>query len=73
MQIETTSYFIEEIKQNELMSKKHIKACRAMNYIEHLLILISTVHGCVSIYAFASLVGYKFCNRIKNCCNNCRN
>ena len=28
-----------------------------MNYIEHLLILISIVTGCVSISAFASLVG----------------
>ena len=28
-----------------------------MNYIEHLLILISTVAGCVPISAFASLVG----------------
>ena len=28
-----------------------------MNYIEHLLILISTVTGCVSISAFAFLVG----------------
>ena len=28
-----------------------------MNYIEHLLILISTVSGCISISAFASLVG----------------
>ena len=27
-----------------------------MNYIEHLLILISTVSGCISISAFASLV-----------------
>ena len=28
-----------------------------MNYIEHLLILSSTVTGCISISAFASLVG----------------
>ena len=28
-----------------------------MNYIEHLLIAISTIAGCVSISAFASLVG----------------
>ena len=27
-----------------------------MNYIEHLLIIISTITGCVSISAFASLV-----------------
>ena len=28
-----------------------------MNYIEHLLILISTVTGCVSVSSFASLAG----------------
>ena len=28
-----------------------------MNYIEHLPMLVSTVTGCVSISAFASLVG----------------
>ena len=31
--------------------------CRNLNYVEHLLILASTVTGCVSISAFASLVG----------------
>ena len=36
-----------------LRSKKKL----VLNYIEHLLILISTVTGCVSISAFASLVG----------------
>ena len=39
------------------MSKKHKKVCRVLNYIDHLLILISTVTGCASIPAFASLVG----------------
>ena len=28
-----------------------------MNYIEHSLIVISTINGCVSISTFASLVG----------------
>ena len=37
------------------MSKGHKKAYRVLNYIEPLLILISTVTG-VSISAFASLV-----------------
>ena len=39
------------------MSKKHKKVYRVLNYIEHLLILISPVTGCVSISAFAFLVG----------------
>ena len=55
---ETKNYFIKETSQNELMSKKHKKVCRVLNYIEHLLILISTVTGCVSISSFADSVGF---------------
>ena len=54
---ETRNYFIKEINQNEIMSKKHKKVYRVLNYIEHLLILLSTVTGCVSISVFAFLVG----------------
>ena len=54
---EVTNYLIEEMNQNELMSKKHKNAYRVLNYIEYLFILISTVTGCVSVSAFASLVG----------------
>ena len=39
------------------MSKKHEKVYRVLNYIENLLILLSTVSGCVSVSAFAPLVG----------------
>ena len=39
------------------MSKKHKKPCRVLNYIDHSFIVISTITGCVSISAFASLVG----------------
>ena len=52
-----SSYLIEEIIQNELMSKKHKKVYRVLNYIENLLILVSTVTGCLYVSAFASLVG----------------
>ena len=38
------------------MSKKHKKVCRVLNYIDHLLIVISTITGCVYISAFASIV-----------------
>ena len=44
---EKTNHFIEEIKQNELISKKHTKICRILNYAKHLLILASTGIGCV--------------------------
>ena len=39
------------------MSKKHKKVCTTLNYIEHFLILASTITGCISISAFASLLG----------------
>ena len=38
------------------MSKKHKKVCKVLNYIEHLLIVIFTITGCVFISAFASSV-----------------
>ena len=38
------------------MSKKHKKVCKVLNYIDHLIIVISTTTGCVSISAFAFLV-----------------
>ena len=50
------NYLIEEINRNNLMSKKH-KVCRILNYIDHLVITISAITGCVSISAFTSLVG----------------
>ena len=40
---EARNYFLEEIKQNELMSKKHKKVCKTLNYIEHFLILAFTI------------------------------
>ena len=54
---ETRNYLIEEINWNELMSKKHKKIFATLNYIEHFHILASTITGCVSISAFASLIG----------------
>ena len=51
------NHLTEKIKQNELVSKKHKRTCTTLNYLEHLLILASTVTWCVSICPFASLVG----------------
>ena len=39
------------------MSKKHRNVCRVFNYIDHLLIIITTITRCVSLSDFASLVG----------------
>ena len=57
------------------MSKKQKKVYRVLNYIGHLLIVICAITGCVSISAFASLVGVRIeiINWIKNFMNNCRN
>ena len=38
------------------MSEKSKKTWKYLNYVEHLLVLASTVPGCVLISAFASLV-----------------
>ena len=48
---------MDEIKDNDLMSEKHKNVFRALNYFEHFLAFISAVNGCVSISAFASLIG----------------
>ena len=53
---ETRNYLLDEIKHNDLMSEKYKKTCKYLNYVEHLLILFSTVTGCLSTSAFASLV-----------------
>ena len=53
---ETRNFLLKEIKHNDLMSEKYKKTYKYLNYVEHLLILVSTVTGCISISAFASLV-----------------
>ena len=54
---ETRNYFLEQIKQNELMSRKCKKVSATLNYIEHFFILTCTIIECISISAFASLFG----------------
>ena len=53
---ETRNYFLEEVKQNELMSRNQKKVCTNLNYIEHFN-LGSTITDCVSISSFVFLVG----------------
>ena len=38
------------------MSKKHKKVSRALKYIDHSVVVISTITGCVSISDFSSLL-----------------
>ena len=39
------------------MSNKHKKVCQSLSYIEHFLILVSAVTGCISFSTFAFLLG----------------
>ena len=50
------NYFTEEIRQNELICKKHKKVCMTVNYIEHFLTLASAATGCIPISVFAYLL-----------------
>ena len=60
------------MKYNDLMSEKYKKTSRYLDYVQHLLILVSIVTGCVSISAFHFCIGfcscryYEFCSRKKN-------
>ena len=50
------NFLLEEIKHNDFMSEKYKKTYKYLNYVEHLLIIVSVVTGCVSFCAFALLV-----------------
>ena len=54
--IDKTRNFLEEIEQNESMSREHKKVCTTLNYIEHFLILTSPITGCISVSDFAFLL-----------------
>ena len=53
---EARNYLLDEIKQNDLMNEKYKNTYKYLSYVKHLLIIASTVSGCVSISAFTSLV-----------------
>ena len=53
---ETRNYYLEEIKQIELMNRKYKKVCTTLNYIENVLILAPAITGCISVSAFASFL-----------------
>ena len=66
---ETRNYFLEEIKQNILKSRKHKKICTTLNYIENFLMYFNF---CFCFCAWYSYRNYEFCNKIKYFCNSCR-
>ena len=45
---ETRNYVLEEIKQNELMSRKHKKVCTTLNYTEQFLTLLALITPALS-------------------------
>ena len=49
---DTRNNFLEEIEQNELISKMHRKVCATQRFVR-----ASAVTGCIYISAFASLIG----------------
>ena len=49
--------FIRWNKKRDLVGKKHKYVWTDLNYIEQLLILVSTITGFISIFNFAFLVG----------------
>ena len=53
---ETRNYLLDEIKHIYLISEKYKKTSKYLNYVEKLLILASAVTGCVSIFAYSSLI-----------------
>ena len=40
-----------------MIGEKHKMVCTTLNHIEHVLILVSTITGCFSVSASASLIG----------------
>ena len=51
---ETRNYLIEEIKQNELMSKKHKKVCTTLNYIDYFHNYWICFHFCFVFFSWYS-------------------
>ena len=54
------------------MSREHKRVCTILDYIESFLILVSTITECISISAFAYLLGIpigitSFTTGLKNC------
>ena len=50
-------YFVAEIKERELMSKKHTKYIASFDYFDKYLILLSATSGGTSIASFATVIG----------------
>ena len=76
--VEIRNYFLEEIEQNELKSRKHKNVCTTLNYIEHFRIVPSIITGFISVSAFVSFLGIPkeittYAIKIKYFCSSCKN
>ena len=70
---ETRNYFLKEIEQNELMSKKHnSKLYSTLSYFSFYSYWIY-LNFYFCFFVWYSCRNIEFCNRIKNLCNNCKN
>ena len=54
---EVKNYFIAEIKETELMSKRLSKYIASFDYFDKCLIVLSTTSGSISIASFATVIG----------------
>ena len=54
---EIKDYFIAEIKERELMSKRLSKYIASSCYFDKYLIVLSTTSGSISIASFATVIG----------------
>ena len=76
--VEIRNYFLEEIQQNDLKSRKHKNVCTTLNYIEHFRIVPSIITGFISVSAFVSFLGIPketttYAIKIKYFCSSCKN
>ena len=54
---EIKDYFVAEIKERELMSKRLSKYIASFDYFDKLLIVLSVTTGSISIASFATVIG----------------
>ena len=54
---EIKDYFIAEIKETELMSKRLSKYISSFDYFDKSLIVLSATSGSISIASFAAIIG----------------
>ena len=56
-QFRLNNYFIAEIKERELTSKRLIKCIASFDYFDKSLIVLSATSGIISIVSFATVIG----------------